>query len=88
MTLWWTSLNKSIQERLVLESHAFCIILHIIAVSLIESICPLMRLNKHMTVKEHAQHTIGVEFSSRTLKLGEKKIKLQVLLLWFKLTTN
>ena len=37
-----------------------------------------MRLNKHMTVKEHAQHTIGVEFSSRTLKLGEKKIKLQV----------
>lgn len=29
-------------------------------------------------VKEHAQHTIGVEFSSRTVKLGEKRIKLQV----------
>lgn len=30
------------------------------------------------TVKEHSQHTIGVEFSSRTVKLGEKRIKLQV----------
>lgn len=29
-------------------------------------------------VKEHSQHTIGVEFSSRTVKLGEKRIKLQV----------
>jgi hypothetical protein len=29
------------------------------------------------TVKEYSQHTIGVEFSSRTLRLGEKRIKLQ-----------
>ena len=29
-------------------------------------------------VKEHSQHTIGVEFSSRTVKVGEKRIKLQV----------
>lgn len=29
-------------------------------------------------VKDHSQHTIGVEFSSRTVKLGEKRIKLQV----------
>ena len=29
-------------------------------------------------VKPHSQHTIGVEFSSRTVKLGEKRIKLQV----------
>jgi hypothetical protein len=29
-------------------------------------------------VKEYSQHTIGVEFSSRTLRLGEKRIKLQV----------
>lgn len=29
-------------------------------------------------VKEHSQHTIGVEFSSRTIKVGEKRIKLQV----------
>jgi len=29
-------------------------------------------------VKEHSQHTIGVEFSSRTVRLGEKRIKLQV----------
>ena len=29
-------------------------------------------------VKNHSQHTIGVEFSSRTVKLGEKRIKLQV----------
>ena len=29
-------------------------------------------------VKAHSQHTIGVEFSSRTVKLGEKRIKLQV----------
>ncbi len=29
-------------------------------------------------VKEQSQHTIGVEFSSRTVKLGEKKVKLQV----------
>jgi hypothetical protein len=31
-----------------------------------------------LTVKDHSQHTIGVEFSSRTVKLGEKRIKLQV----------
>lgn len=31
-----------------------------------------------LVVKEHSQHTIGVEFSSRTVKLGEKRIKLQV----------
>lgn len=29
-------------------------------------------------VKQHSQHTIGVEFSSRLVKLGEKRIKLQV----------
>ncbi|KAL0576371.1 Ras-related protein Rab-4B [Marasmius crinis-equi] len=29
-------------------------------------------------VKDHSQHTIGVEFSSRTIKLGEKRIKLQL----------
>ncbi|KAH8997269.1 ras-domain-containing protein [Lactarius akahatsu] len=29
-------------------------------------------------VKSHSQHTIGVEFSSRTVKLGEKRIKLQL----------
>jgi hypothetical protein len=29
-------------------------------------------------VKDYSQHTIGVEFSSRTVKLGEKRIKLQV----------
>lgn len=29
-------------------------------------------------VKDHSQHTIGVEFSSRTVHLGEKRIKLQV----------
>ncbi|KAM6498085.1 P-loop containing nucleoside triphosphate hydrolase protein [Amanita muscaria] len=29
-------------------------------------------------VKQHSQHTIGVEFSSRTVKLGEKRIKLQL----------
>jgi len=28
--------------------------------------------------KEHSQHTIGVEFSSRTISVGEKKIKLQL----------
>jgi GTPase SAR1 family protein len=31
-----------------------------------------------MVVKDHSQHTIGVEFSSQTVKLGEKRIKLQV----------
>jgi len=30
------------------------------------------------TFKEHSQHTIGVEFSSRTINVGEKKIKLQL----------
>lgn len=38
---------------------------------------PTVKL-KETIVKEHAQHTIGVEFSSRTVKLEEKKIKLQV----------
>ncbi|KAG8734607.1 hypothetical protein FRC10_011614 [Ceratobasidium sp. 414] len=34
--------------------------------------------------KEHSQHTIGVEFSSRTINIGEKRVKLQVqsLSLW------
>ncbi|KAG0708829.1 ras-domain-containing protein [Suillus ampliporus] len=32
----------------------------------------------HNAFKDHSQHTIGVEFSSRTVKLGEKKIKLQL----------
>jgi len=31
--------------------------------------------------KDQSQHTIGVEFSSRTVKLGEKKVKLQVIVL-------
>ncbi len=35
-------------------------------------------LCQSVPVKEHSQHTIGVEFSSRTVKLGEKRIKLQV----------
>ncbi|KAG8976596.1 hypothetical protein FRC05_003435 [Tulasnella sp. 425] len=30
------------------------------------------------TFKEHSQHTIGVEFSSRTINVGDKKIKLQL----------
>jgi ABC-type phosphonate transport system ATPase subunit len=29
-------------------------------------------------VKENSSHTIGVEFSSRTLRIGERNIKLQV----------
>jgi GTPase SAR1 family protein len=29
-------------------------------------------------VKEHSQHTIGVEFASRTINVGDKRIKLQV----------
>ncbi|KAI6129187.1 P-loop containing nucleoside triphosphate hydrolase protein [Pisolithus croceorrhizus] len=32
----------------------------------------------HNAFKDHSQHTIGVEFSSRTVKLGEKRIKLQL----------
>ncbi|OCB90099.1 ras-domain-containing protein [Sanghuangporus baumii] len=32
----------------------------------------------HNAFKAHSQHTIGVEFSSRLIKLGEKKIKLQL----------
>lgn len=38
----------------------------------------LVRNLPRPVVKEHSQHTIGVEFSSRTVKIGEKKIKLQV----------
>ncbi|KAF9496170.1 ras-domain-containing protein [Pleurotus eryngii] len=32
----------------------------------------------HNSFKDHSQHTIGVEFSSRTVNLGEKRIKLQL----------
>ncbi|KAF5375058.1 hypothetical protein D9758_000311 [Tetrapyrgos nigripes] len=32
----------------------------------------------HNSFKDHSQHTIGVEFSSRTIRLGEKRIKLQL----------
>ncbi|KAL4069644.1 ras family-domain-containing protein [Scleroderma yunnanense] len=32
----------------------------------------------HNAFKDHSQHTIGVEFSSRTVKLSEKRIKLQL----------
>ena len=46
-------------------------------------VCALMATNLRciLEVKEHSQHTIGVEFSSRTVKLGEKRIKLQVRLI-------
>ncbi|KAI0032753.1 ras-domain-containing protein [Vararia minispora EC-137] len=32
----------------------------------------------HNSFKDHSQHTIGVEFSSRMVRLGEKRIKLQL----------
>nr|AOC97471.1 Rab family protein [Volvariella volvacea] len=32
----------------------------------------------HNSFKDHSQHTIGVEFSSRMVKLGEKRVKLQL----------
>lgn len=35
-------------------------------------------MSLYYLVKAQSQHTIGVEFSSRTVKLGEKRIKLQV----------
>ncbi|PPQ80844.1 hypothetical protein CVT25_001969 [Psilocybe cyanescens] len=38
----------------------------------------LIRQSQCLIVKDHSQHTIGVEFSSRTVKLGEKRIKLQL----------
>lgn len=43
-------------------------------------LCTLYRERStiYFIVKAHSQHTIGVEFSSRTVKLGEKRIKLQV----------
>lgn len=40
--------------------------------------CAVNGLPSLCLVKAHSQHTIGVEFSSRTVKLGEKRIKLQV----------
>jgi GTPase SAR1 family protein len=39
---------------------------------------PVYLISREFKVKDHSQHTIGVEFSSRTVKLGEKRIKLQV----------
>ena len=42
------------------------------------SLCGAIKLIVSHPVKDHSQHTIGVEFSSRTVKLGEKKVKLQV----------
>lgn len=58
------------------ENRAYCTISHITRVG------PESRSKHHRThvdsVKDHSQHTIGVEFSSRTVKLGEKRIKLQV----------
>ena len=38
-----------------------------------------------MIVKQHSSHTIGVEFSSRTLRIGDRNIKLQVGCAWVKL---
>ncbi|RSH76991.1 Ras- protein Rab-4B [Apiotrichum porosum] len=32
----------------------------------------------HETFKEHSAHTIGVEFSSRTLRIGDRSVKLQL----------
>lgn len=37
-----------------------------------------MRDRSDDSVKENSTHTIGVEFSSRTLRIGERNIKLQV----------
>jgi len=44
-------------------------------------------VSDRMVVKDHSQHTIGVEFSSRTVRLGEKRIKLQVRYCFFNLWT-
>lgn len=65
-----------LQERQGQANHACCTTSPTMHVR-----CPLLygvSVSGCLTVKDHSQHTIGVEFSSRTVKLGEKRIKLQV----------
>jgi hypothetical protein len=66
------------QEKRAPENHVYCTTLLTTPVRLpphtiISNGLPFIYLDK-----AHSQHTIGVEFSSRTVKLGEKRIKLQV----------
>jgi len=57
-----------------------------------QSLTSPSRSRTDWTVKEHSAHTIGVEFSSRTLRIGDRNIKLQVstmsLWFWLKLTCS
>ena len=74
-----------VQGRLAQGNHVYFTILPIIPVRLIYGYHADVQLICGPAVKDHSQHTIGVEFSSRTVRLGEKRIKLQV---WYWFTTN
>ena len=64
--------------KLELGNRAYCTTSPTIHVRLPKILLPSGCQSDSFQVKDHSQHTIGVEFSSRTVKLGEKRIKLQV----------
>lgn len=67
------------QENLGLGSPVFYIISPITVVSVSSSARRSNGVDILLSaVKTYSQHTIGVEFSSRIIKLGERTIKLQV----------
>lgn len=66
------------QGRLQPVNHAYCTNSPTTLVSAFLFVQRVPSRLKRPAVKEHSQHTIGVEFSSRTIRLGEKRIKLQV----------
>jgi hypothetical protein len=75
---------ETIQGKQELENHACCIIASMRPVSVTLPSLPPTSLSLVFdrrliyTVKEHSAHTIGVEFSSRTLRIEDRNIKLQV----------
>ena len=71
------------QERREQESRVFFTTLRTILVCQCRPPGERAAMADYSVVKDHSQHTIGVEFSSRTVKLGEKRIKLQVCSTYF-----
>lgn len=80
--LYWLNMIAASQEKLEQGNPVYCTIsfrIHVSGDYRREGSMESSRSSPRVTtVKEHSQHTIGVEFSSRTINVGEKRIKLQV----------
>jgi small GTP-binding protein len=72
-----THYGDGLEETEMVETYDFLIKLIIIGEAGSGKSC-LLHHFIHNKFREHSQHTIGVEFASRTISVGEKRIKLQL----------